>query len=185
MDPVTMATVGGLGEAAIASAGQLLTNRSNQKMSREQMAFQERMSSTALQRFRADAEKAGFNPLYYLKGGGASTPGGSMSVSQNPLEGVRGTTAKALEARVNAATVKNLEAQNAQIMSQAALNTASAGKVVADTAAIEAGLPEKVLKGSLWKEASSAVELGRRMLAGEDLQEGKYLGGLLKVRKKK
>lgn len=60
------------------------TNESNERMAREQMEFQERMSSTAFQRGVEDARKAGFNPLVAFPGGGASSPAGASIASQNP-----------------------------------------------------------------------------------------------------
>ena len=78
--------------AAAAVAGSLLAskgaanqNKSNQAASREQMAFQERMSSTAYQRAMLDMRKAGLNPILAYKQGGASTPTGQTWQAQNVM----------------------------------------------------------------------------------------------------
>lgn len=74
----TAATVGGF-------LGQQDTNAVNRQIAAENTAFQERMSNTAYQRQVKDMEAAGLNPmLAYVKGGGASTPTGSITQVQNP-----------------------------------------------------------------------------------------------------
>ena len=73
------AVAGGLFSAFGASK----QNKAAKAAAREQMAFQERMSSTAYQRATTDMRAAGINPILAYKQGGASTPGGSSYTPVN------------------------------------------------------------------------------------------------------
>lgn len=98
------AYVGGAVVGAIADVfGQSSANKQNLRIAREQMDFQERMSSSAYQRAVADLRAAGLNPMLAYSQGGASTPAGASARMESVTGGRMGdrvaSTALALAQR--------------------------------------------------------------------------------------
>ena len=75
--PAVVAAGIGFGAAGLGFFGQRGANNRNVKLAREQMAFQERMSSTAYQRSMHDMRSAGLNPMLAFQQGGTSSPAGA------------------------------------------------------------------------------------------------------------
>lgn len=97
MDPASIAAIAGGLQLGGNLLGASYSAKASQKIAREQMAFQERMSSTAHQREVADLRKAGLNPILSA-GSGASSPAGAMGTIPDLSDIGSRTVSSAVEA---------------------------------------------------------------------------------------
>lgn len=166
-----------IGEAADIWS-QSSANKVNKKLAREQMAFQERMSSTEMQRRVQDLLAAGLNPMLAINQGGASSPQGATT-RVDPI--TRNTASTALAIATQRKQLENLDAQT-RLLQEQELSTRATRQQVTPATAENVAMQTQRVQAEIQQIAQSFKNLQQQYdISAEDLRNRQLTNRQLEV----